>query len=454
VKFLTSLCLAISLGLGLNQATRAQPEDPAPPQREAGQNNFQQQEQASQLDKPQQEKGNSTPSYRELRNRKSQQQSQQGKAFFPSDAQAARGLYQVYPYQYRGQDTFQNRQNQLGQIWDRVLIDGGGQPWLGGLNQGPEISLIPADDALREHLKIPKGQGLVVTALLANSPAAHAGIRQNDVILKLGDTPLAKPDDLAESLKKVGEKPVSLSLVRNGTALVLQVQPVIRVTLGPARPKAADHEYWIGVSVSAIEPALRSQLQIPASTGVMVDSVVKDSPAEKAGVKDHDILLELDGKPLPGDPHKLAEAVQAHGQKPISLTLIRAGGNKNQNVTVTPEQRKPTAVSERDNLAKAYYFVRPGAVLTDPNFSQEIYGDWYRNLANRPNGPNQPVPYDPRFQRPAPDASAAMSKRLDALDAEIKQLRKAVEALGNAERTIEELQKAAAALNKAIKENK
>src|SRR5262249_17796606 len=154
-------------------------------------------------------------------------------------------MNQVYPYQYPGQNTLQNRQNQLGQIWDRVLIDGGGQPLWGGFNQGPDISLIPADDAIREHLKIPKGQGLVVTGLLPNSPAAHAGIQQNDVLLKLGDTPLAKPGDLEESLKKLGEKPVSLSLVRNGTTLVLQVQPLIRITLGPARPKAADREYWI-----------------------------------------------------------------------------------------------------------------------------------------------------------------------------------------------------------------
>jgi prefoldin subunit 5 len=47
-----------------------------------------------------------------------------------------------------------------------------------------------------------------------------------------------------------------------------------------------------------------------------------------------------------------------------------------------------------------------------------------------------------------------VSKRLDALDAEIKQLRKAVEAIGKAEKTIEELNKAAAALNKAIKDSK
>ena len=46
-----------------------------------------------------------------------------------------------------------------------------------------------------------------MTSLAANAPAAQAGIQQNDVLLKLGDTPLAKAEDLEEGLKAAGEKP-------------------------------------------------------------------------------------------------------------------------------------------------------------------------------------------------------------------------------------------------------
>jgi len=313
------------------------------------------------------------------------------------------------------------------------------------------MSLASADDALRDHLKLPNGQGLVVTALDGNSPAAHAGIQLNDVLLRLGETPLGKPEDLDESLRKAGENPVSLALIRGGSQRVIQVQPQIRVTLGPAQPKAARHQYWIGVSVSAIGPALRSQLEIPTNSGLIVNEVVNDSPAAKAGVKVHDILLELDGKPL-SDPGKLAEAVQLHGEKPIVAKFIRAGQNKSSSVLLTPAQRKTEAVASRDRPVQKYYFVRPGAVQyeTMPYQAQPansaIFYDWTTNsVSNQANSKNQ---------KPAEDANAAVSKRLDALDAEIKQLRKAVEAIGKAEKTIEELNKAAAALNKAIKDSK
>jgi len=376
--------------------------------------------------------------------------------------QGARNQPQQNPNEW--QYKLQTPQQALGQVWENVLVNGGGQAWFGAVNQGSGMSLASADDALRDHLKLPKGQGLVVTALDGNSPAAHAGIQQNDVLLKLGEAPLGKPDDLEENLKKAGEKPASLSLFRSGRTRVLQIQPLIRVTLGPAQPKVAEHEYWIGVSVSAIEPALRSQLQIPANTGLIVDAVVKDSPAEKAGIRDHDILLDLGQKPLSDDPHKLAEAVQAHGEKmsavqkniPIPVGVIRAGGQGYWTVLVRPEQRKTAAVSQRYyNRANSYYFVRPGAVLTEPSPTEGRNTDWVVHaLTDQMNNPNQALPYDARNQKPAQDTNAAVSKRLDALDAEIKQLRKAVEALGKAEKTIEELNKAAAALNKAIKDNK
>ena len=47
-----------------------------------------------------------------------------------------------------------------------------------------------------------------------------------------------------------------------------------------------------------------------------------------------------------------------------------------------------------------------------------------------------------------------MSKRLDALDAEIKHLRDTVKEFTKAGKTLEELSKAAASLNKALKDSK
>ena len=81
------------------------------------------------------------------------------------------------------------------------------------------LTLAPADDTVRAHLKLPKDQGLVVTGLNPNSSAHQAGIQLNDVLLQLGETPLKRPEDLEKHLKSAGEKPATLHLLRLGKAM-------------------------------------------------------------------------------------------------------------------------------------------------------------------------------------------------------------------------------------------
>src|SRR5262249_13192403 len=146
----------------------------------------------------------------------------------------------------------------------------------------------------------------------------------------------------------------------NGGPLIIQVMPLVKVTLGPATRKTSETRYWIGVEVAAIDAALRSQLRLPSASGVLGNQVMADSSAAKAGLKVHDILLEIDGKPL-SDPNKLAGLVQAQGSKTIVATVHRAQGTKNETVEIKPEPRKSTVDTKAEYGARNFYFVRPGA---------------------------------------------------------------------------------------------
>src|SRR5579864_8282548 len=64
-----------------------------------------------------------------------------------------------------------------------------GDYWLG-------LALTPADDTLRSHLNLSDGQGLVVTEVYPDAPAAKAGFKANDILLKVGDKTLEGLQDL------------------------------------------------------------------------------------------------------------------------------------------------------------------------------------------------------------------------------------------------------------------
>src|SRR5262249_33514205 len=57
----------------------------------------------------------------------------------------------------------------------------------------------------------------------------------------------------------------------------------------------------LGVRLDKPSATLVDQLDLPKGQGLILEEVVNNSAASKAGLKPHDILLEFDGKPVPND---------------------------------------------------------------------------------------------------------------------------------------------------------
>ncbi len=305
--------------------------------------------------------------------------------------------------------------------------------FIDGASRNSGMTLAPADLALRAHLNLPRDAGLIVTAIEPGSPAFAAGIRQNDVLIRIGEENqrsilLGKPQDLEAGLKIAGDQPVSLVVLRGGKMLTLKVQPRVRVSLGPVHPEPPT--YWIGVSVAPVEPALRSQLQLTGKPGLIVTDVVKDGPAAKAGVRLYDILLKFDGVELV-DQAGLTQLVQSRGERAIALEIFR-GGQK-QEVKITPERRK-LSVSFRipEPEASGFDIVLPGAIVQEQptplvrladvpgNYGEGVVDLGSQQLHFRRNGgvieDKTPI-------------QKTTEQRLDELSAQIKELRQAIEAL-------------------------
>jgi S1-C subfamily serine protease len=106
---------------------------------------------------------------------------------------------------------------------------------------------------------------------------------------------------------------------------------------------------FIGISGGSVTPAVAKALKLPVEKGVLVNEVIKDGPADKAGVEGGDteatiegakvqlggdIITEVDGKPI-GSMEDVINAVNSAqpGDK-MELTLLR-GNNETKHVTVT-----------------------------------------------------------------------------------------------------------------------
>ena len=111
---------------------------------------------------------------------------------------------------------------------------------------------------------------------------------------------------------------------------------------------------WFGVSIQNLTTDLADHFGIKDRQGALVSDVVKDSPAQKAGIKRSDVIVAYNGK-------KVADATALRNlvadTKPgttVEVTVVRDKAEKVLKVAVSeqPEARKVVRKVERDNALK------------------------------------------------------------------------------------------------------
>ncbi|HEY3391775.1 MAG TPA: PDZ domain-containing protein [Lacipirellulaceae bacterium] len=133
--------------------------------------------------------------------------------------------------------------------------------------------------------------------------------------------------------------------------------------------------YWIGLLGGAIpdDHPLRAHLDLPADQGLLVADVVPNSPASKAGLKKHDILLKANDTVLKemGD---LVELVSTEGEKKGQISLEVFRGGERETVYVKPEGRPADAQVSTGGFGEGGF--QGGAGL--PEEFQDLFGQLQR----------------------------------------------------------------------------
>jgi membrane-associated protease RseP (regulator of RpoE activity) len=207
----------------------------------------------------------------------------------------------------------------------------------------------------RNVMRFSAGLGLTLAAAWSGAqekaettkkPPAPAGAIKGAVVIEL-------PDGTQQSIP-FGTVP--------GATIQVPITPPPGVMLDGAGPgiivrnrvkkASAASDYGIGVSIAREMPeALRSHLKLPDNAGLLVQSVAEESPAAKAGIKEHDILLQVGKAPL-DSPDKLIEAVQKAGEAGEELSLEVLSSGERKNVSLTPAKSEKVAWMSPDMEAR------------------------------------------------------------------------------------------------------
>jgi serine protease Do len=184
--------------------------------------------------------------------------------------------------------------------------------------------------ALKKAFNLPERRGALVSDVVADSPAAQAGLTTGDVITEFDGHVIKRADDLMWLVATTqASKRVPMTVVRKGVASVVQItlQAAPDDEDKPQAPKPSARKSPLGMTVSEITAGIARELGNPSLRGVVVMSVEAESPAVEAGVERGDLILRVGDTNVSAlDDYARAVRAVPHGEM-IRLLVKRDGKN-------------------------------------------------------------------------------------------------------------------------------
>ncbi|MBX7131055.1 MAG: trypsin-like peptidase domain-containing protein [Fimbriimonadaceae bacterium] len=244
------------------------------------------------------------------------------------------------------------------------------------------LGLVPEDLKKFEKADLKVDSGAIVRSVQSDGPAAAAGVKANDVIVRVGSMPVRDQQDVRNAmLTNAPGTAVEIEVIRGGERKVLKAtvkefpkelvasQPMpnadggqdspfkffdrgdgngfelnpkdlekLKDQMGKGSDGAQSGKVRLGVGIEQITPELQKQFNIPASEkGVVIKNIEPGSIAEKAGYQIGDVIQEFDGNAV-NTPEDLISALGSTkwgDSKSIKITRFSANGRSTIQAPVT-----------------------------------------------------------------------------------------------------------------------
>src|SRR5437879_4721168 len=247
-----------------------------------------------------------------------------------------------------------------------ILIGDDGSGWL-----GVETHEVTADKA--KELKLAAERGVVLGRIVPDSPAAKAGLKENDVVTEINGQ---RVEGAAQFRRMIHEIPagrsIQLTVWRDGRTQAISAtlgkseerhhaMKMVAPTPGtfafrmPEIPEIPPMEWnggmlaggqpRLGIDAEDLSGQLGAFFGAPDGEGILVRDVNSGSPAEKAGVKAGDVITSLNGDRIRtvGDLREKLSAKRDDKDRTVKLGVLR---NKS-DISLTVELPAPAARPKR-----------------------------------------------------------------------------------------------------------
>lgn len=253
-----------------------------------------------------------------------------------------------------------------------VLVDEGGPSWL-----GVETREVNADKV--KELKLPAERGVIVGRVAPDSPAAKAGLKENDVITEVGGQ---RVEGAAQFSRMIHETPagrtIQLTVWRDGQAQTLSAtlgqaeeihrgwmhtepgaftfaMPEVEVPDFPeveAIPGMPSLELdgdmlmlpgshpRLGIDAEDLSGQLGAYFGVPEGEGILVRNVNPGSPAEKGGMKAGDVITTFNGERIRSLGDLREKLAAKTDDKTVKLGVLRNKSTVNLSVELAAQKTK------------------------------------------------------------------------------------------------------------------
>jgi serine protease Do len=187
------------------------------------------------------------------------------------------------------------------------------------------VTIQPVTKDLAEALNIDEAKGALVSDVVAGGPAASAGIKPGDVIVSFNGIEVEKSRELPAIVANtpVGEN-AKVVVDRKGQEKSLTVEVAeLDSESSEIRPSTSDKTRW-GLQLQNLTPQISRQLGLENDEGVLIAQVQPESPASQAGLREGDVLLEVDQSSV-SSAEEAVTAIREHSSNSLLLTVKRGG---------------------------------------------------------------------------------------------------------------------------------